>query len=76
MLDNELLNQSGIHPNMDNSHEKLGSSEQEEETQWSEVSISRIDPSVNFDPFPLSPYKYETPLANEHQKESKSPGHT
>jgi hypothetical protein len=61
---------------MDISKEELGSGEQEEETQQSEIDTSIVDPPVNVDPFPLSPSKVETPPADEPQQEAESPGHT
>jgi hypothetical protein len=65
MLDTEFLYESIIQPKMDNSKENLGYSEQEEETQQSEIDISIANPQLKDDPFPLSPSKYETPPANE-----------
>jgi hypothetical protein len=76
MLDTKFLDQSGIQHKMDRSKEELGSSEQEGEKKQSEINTSMVDPPINVDHFPLSPYKVETPPTNETQQEAESPGHT
>jgi hypothetical protein len=75
-LDTKFLYQLGTQPQNDSTKNDLGASEQEEEMQQPEINISMAETPTNVDPFSTSPSRTNTPPADEHQHESKSPEHT
>jgi hypothetical protein len=74
ILDTEFLNLSGTPK--DNSKDELGSGEQEEELQHLEIDTSTTDHQVSVEPVTVSPFKANTPAANEHYPKVKSLEHT